>query len=193
MTLKGWFTPEKEDSLIIYSPPFWWRRWGKCLSPQNTSGVSGVNRVAAKSNMIKANGDHVLKCKKQPIVNKQEMFLLQFLRELVIQCASRDETSRINFLFYLLFFMNKLLSYDVCDLLSVTLILILLWFVVNFISFVAKHFVTCIEKCYRNKDIVNYIFFSNCNFPLCSTMVRFQQNYWFESFSLALFLMPFNR
>ena len=26
--------------------------WVKCLSPQNTFGVSGVNRVAAKSNTI---------------------------------------------------------------------------------------------------------------------------------------------
>ena len=31
----------------------------KCSSPQNTLGVSGVNRVAAKSNRIKLIGDQI--------------------------------------------------------------------------------------------------------------------------------------
>ena len=31
--------------------------WVKCLCPQNTSGVSGVNSFAAKSNTIEVNGD----------------------------------------------------------------------------------------------------------------------------------------
>ena len=37
---------------------------GNCLSPQNTFGVSGVNRVAAKSNTIWVNGDQFFKRKK---------------------------------------------------------------------------------------------------------------------------------
>ena len=36
--------------------------WVKCLSPQNTFGVSGVNSVAAKSNTIEVNGAQVFKC-----------------------------------------------------------------------------------------------------------------------------------
>ena len=40
--------------------------WGKCLSPQNILGVSGVNSIAAKSNTIEANGDHFFKRKKNP-------------------------------------------------------------------------------------------------------------------------------
>ena len=36
----------------------------KCLSPHNTSGVSGLNRDTAKSNTIEVNGDHFFKRKK---------------------------------------------------------------------------------------------------------------------------------
>ena len=38
--------------------------WVKCLSPQNTLGVSGVNSVAAKSNTIKVNVDNFFNVKK---------------------------------------------------------------------------------------------------------------------------------
>ena len=36
----------------------------KCTSPQNTFGVSGVNSVAAKSNIIEGDNDQFFKCKK---------------------------------------------------------------------------------------------------------------------------------
>ena len=39
--------------------------WVKCLSPQNTFGVSGVNSIAAKSNKIEVTGDHFFKLKKK--------------------------------------------------------------------------------------------------------------------------------
>ena len=38
----------------------------KCLSPQSTFGVSGVNSAAAKSNTIEVNGDHFIKRLKKP-------------------------------------------------------------------------------------------------------------------------------
>ena len=41
--------------------------WVKCLMSQNTSGVSGINSVAAKSNTIEVNGDHFFKCKKKQL------------------------------------------------------------------------------------------------------------------------------
>ena len=41
--------------------------WVKCLSPQNTFGVSGVNSVAAKSNTSKVTGDQFFKHKKNNI------------------------------------------------------------------------------------------------------------------------------
>ena len=34
--------------------------WVKCLTPQNTFGVSGVNSVAAKSNTIEVTGGPIL-------------------------------------------------------------------------------------------------------------------------------------
>ena len=34
----------------------------KCSNPQNTSGVSGVNSVAAKSNAIEVNSSNVVLC-----------------------------------------------------------------------------------------------------------------------------------
>ena len=43
-------------------------RWGKCLSPQNTAGVSGVNSVAAKSNTIEVDVDHFLKYTKHAFI-----------------------------------------------------------------------------------------------------------------------------
>ena len=46
--------------LIIYTTMLM-EGWVKCLSPQNTSGVSGVNSVAAKSNTKEVNGDHFFK------------------------------------------------------------------------------------------------------------------------------------
>ena len=48
-------------------------RWVKCLSPQNTFGVSGGNSVAAKSNTIEVNGDQFFKQKKTYI----EVHLIQ--------------------------------------------------------------------------------------------------------------------
>ena len=38
--------------------------WGNCLSPQNPSGVSGVNSVAAASNTIKVYCYHFFRCNK---------------------------------------------------------------------------------------------------------------------------------
>ena len=35
--------------------------WVKCLSPQNTFLVLGVNSIAAKSNTIAVTGEHVFK------------------------------------------------------------------------------------------------------------------------------------
>ena len=39
--------------------------WVKCLSPQNTFGVSGVHSVAAKSNTIEVTGDSFFKLQTQ--------------------------------------------------------------------------------------------------------------------------------
>ena len=35
--------------------------WVKCLSPQNTSGVSGVNFVGEVSNTIEVNGESIFR------------------------------------------------------------------------------------------------------------------------------------
>ena len=43
--------------------------WVKCLSPQNTFGVQGLNSVAAKSDTIEVNGDQLTKLKKQQQIN----------------------------------------------------------------------------------------------------------------------------
>ena len=51
----------------------------KGLSPQNTFGVSGVNRVAAKSNTIEVDGDHFYKRETQhtaPVVSPIIFILL---------------------------------------------------------------------------------------------------------------------
>ena len=39
--------------------------WVKCLSPQNSFGVSVVNSVPAKANTIEVTSDHVFKLKKK--------------------------------------------------------------------------------------------------------------------------------
>ena len=50
--------------------------WVKCLCPENTSGVSGVNSVAANSNTSEVNGDHFFKRIKTPEKNINASTLL---------------------------------------------------------------------------------------------------------------------
>ena len=56
--------------------------WEKCLSPQNTFRVSGVNSGAAETNTIKVTGDHFFRRNKIPYCT---CGVIQVSRTLVIQ------------------------------------------------------------------------------------------------------------
>ena len=63
-TLKGVVHPKIKSHSLSTHHYAEWGGWVKCLGPQNTSGVSGVNSIEAKSNTIEVSEDHVFKCEK---------------------------------------------------------------------------------------------------------------------------------